>query len=510
MSASDPKPTLQKQVTDVNQNQGDEVVGVAVICRRARMIALASVAVSGFFHPLTVHAHSPVLVDRTISESRVASPARGYWDLPGYGMAFDFKPASVDVYDHAGDVCWRDTEHGGMQAAIELVPFFATNASGSLAFFASAPDGTRYQPQSMAGMPIACTAAIDRLNPTYIFDAVVASLTEFYPFAREHHVSWSGRANRLRPRIAQAKTESDLLAALSALFQNVEDPHTSISGTINGKPFRIRSFRGDDFRELNRQFSRQRQYDNFLDWVFGSWMPGERRQAAATLLTGTYRQALGGALVWGRLKGDVGYLALNEMTGFGADTDLESERARLRPALDLALTDLKDTRALVLDISHNLGGEDEVSADIAARFADKVRPAYSKQAFHDGSVQRFDIVPYDGVSYRKPVYMLTSELTASAAEVFALRMRQLPNVIQVGESTQGIFSDATEKGLPNGWILSMSTEIYRDPGGQTYEGCGLAPRIRYQVVGLKPATGDYGNAIRKAGAMAASQHLTGL
>lgn len=210
------------------------MVGLAAVRRHARKIALASVAVSGFFHALPAHAHQPGPIDRTISESRVASPVRGYWDLPGYGMTFDFQPASVDVYDHAGDVCWRDTEHAGLRAAIELVPFFGTNASGSLAFFASSPDGTRYQPQSMAGMPIACTAVLDRTNPRYIFDAIAASLMDFYPFAREHHVNWSDRANQLRPRIAQAKTEQDLLAVLSALFENVEDPHTSISGTING------------------------------------------------------------------------------------------------------------------------------------------------------------------------------------------------------------------------------------------------------------------------------------
>ncbi|QNK01860.1 S41 family peptidase [Dyella telluris] len=473
------------------------------------MIALASVAAFGSFHSLPMRAHSPDLILRTISENRVTPPARGYWDLPSYGMAFDVKPSSVDVYDHAGGLCWRDTEYSGMQAATELIPFFTTSASGSLTSFASSPDGTRYQPHRMAGMPIACTGTMDRTNPEYIFDAVSASLTEFYPFAREHHVNWSERATRLRPRILQARTEQDLLAVLSALFQNVEDPHTSISGQINGKPFRLRSFRGDDFRALNQKFSLQRQYNNFLSWVIDSWMPGERRQAAATLLPGTHRQALGSALVWGKLTGNVGYLAINEMTGLGADTDIEGERTRLRPALDLALTDLKDTSALVLDISHNLGGDDEVSADIAARFADKVRPAYSKQAFHGGQVQRFDIVPHDGVCYRKPVYMLTSELTASAAEVFALRMRQLPNVIQVGEPTQGIFSDATEKGLPNGWILSMSTEIYRGPGGQTYEGLGLPPRIHFQVIGLKPSTGDYGDAIRKAGALAAGEYGAG-
>jgi len=70
-----------------------------------------------------------------------------------------------------------------------------------------------------------------------------------------------------------------------------------------------------------------------------------------------------------------------------------------------------------------LGGDDEVSADIAALFADKVRPAYSKQAYRNGVMQQFEIIPHRAVCYHKPVYLLTSELTASAAEVFAMRMR---------------------------------------------------------------------------------------
>ncbi|WP_266183234.1 S41 family peptidase [Dyella humicola] len=474
--------------------------------RSACMTFLASIAMLGASYSKATDTHSPQPIDRTISGNSVALPARGYWDLPSYGMAFDFKPSSLDIYDRAGDLCWRDSQHSGMQAANGLVPFFAKSASGSLVFFASAPDGTQYRPRPVTAMPAACTGSMNRTTPQYIFDAVAASLTELYPFTREHHVSWSDRAARLRPRIAAAQTEQDLLAVLAALFQGVEDPHTSVSGQVDGKPFRLRTFRGRDFRELSGAFSQQRRYDNFLDWVFRGWMPGEYRQAAATLLPGTHHQALGSALIWGKLEGNVGYLAINEMTGFGRDSDIEGERSLLGPALDQALTDLKGTRALVLDISHNLGGDDEVSADIAARFADKVRPAYSKQAFRDGAVQRFETIPHHGVCYRKPVYLLTSELTASAAEVFAMRMRQFPNVIQVGEPTQGVFSDATEKGLPNGWILSMSTEIYRDPDGRNYEGVGLGPWVHYQVVGVEPSAGDYGDAIRKTGALAAKQH----
>jgi C-terminal processing protease CtpA/Prc len=78
--------------------------------------------------------------------------------------------------------------------------------------------------------------------------------------------------------------------------------------------------------------------------------------------------------------------------------------------------------------------------------------------------------------------------------------------MQVGEPTQGVLSDATEKALPNGWVLSMSTEIYRDPQGRNYEGIGLTPQVHYQVIDVKPAGGDYADAIRKAGALAARQH----
>lgn len=481
--------------------------GLAAIRLYARITLLASMAALGSPYSKAVDAQSPQKIERTITSNSVTMPARGYWDLPSYGMAFDFKLSSVTIYDHADGLCWRDSQYFGMQGANDLTPFFAKTTSGSLIFFASGPDGTRYHPKSIAAIPAACTVSINRTTPQYIFDAVVASLAELYPYSREHRVNWADRGARLRPRIAAAKSSQDLRDVLAELFRGVEDPHTSISGQIGGKPFRLRTFRGRDFRELSGAFSSQSGYDNFLDWVFDRWMPGQYRQAAAVLLPGTHHQALGNALVWGKLDGDVGYLAINEMTGFGQGADVEGERSLLGPALDQALTDLKGTRALVLDVSHNLGGDDEVSADIAARFADKVRPAYSKQAFRDGTIQQFEITPHLGVCYRKPVFLLTSELTASAAEVFAMRMRQLPNVVQVGEPTQGVFSDATEKGLPNGWVLSMSTEIYRDPLGRNYEGIGLAPQVPFHVIGVTSSEGDYGDAIRKAGALAAKQDL---
>jgi len=302
----------------------------------------------------------------TIQRGEVARLAQGRWDLPSYGMLFDFRAHEVSVYDRAGGLCWHDTEYVDTKSVNDLVPFVASGSSPSSLLFASSQDGTQYHTESVSMLPPACTEVQDRTSPLYIFNVVTASLLELYPFAHEHGVDWAERTSRLRPRMASVHSEVELLAVLMELFRGVEDPHTSLAGNIDGKPFRLRTFRGQDFQVLEAAYLRQSQYDIFLDWFFKRWKPSELDQASAALEPGTRRQAFDSRLVWGKLKGNIGYLAINEMAGFGQDRDLAEDRSLLGPALDQSLADLKDTRALVLDISHNLGGDDEIASDIAA------------------------------------------------------------------------------------------------------------------------------------------------
>ena len=89
------------------------------------------------------------------------------------------------------------------------------------------------------------------------------------------------------------------------------------------------------------------------------------------------------------------------------------------------------------------------------------------------------------------MFLLTSDITLSAGEVFALYMRALPNVRHVGETTRGAFSDTTNKPLPNGWTLVLPSEIYRDPEGQSYEVRGLPPQHRFEVFPRDDLTGGH-------------------
>jgi C-terminal processing protease CtpA/Prc len=60
-------------------------------------------------------------------------------------------------------------------------------------------------------------------------------------------------------------------------------------------------------------------------------------------------------------------------------------------------------------------------------------------------------------------------------------MRALPNVVHLGEATDGSLSDELWKTLPNGWTLSLSNEIYLDSDGVLWEGRGIQPEILLPV-----------------------------
>ena len=81
--------------------------------------------------------------------------------------------------------------------------------------------------------------------------------------------------------------------------------------------------------------------------------------------------------------------------------------------------------------------------------------------------------PRGDFQYLAPVFVLTSNQTASAAEVFTLAMRALPQVTLVGESTQGGLSDQLDKQLSNGWPASVANEYYLTPQGESFEATGI-------------------------------------
>ena len=110
--------------------------------------------------------------------------------------------------------------------------------------------------------------------------------------------------------------------------------------------------------------------------------------------------------------------------------------------------------------------------------------AYSKQARNDPAdltswtrEQPSVVAPTDRPGFHGALVELIGIQSVSAAETFtqALLGRR-PEVVRIGENTQGVFSDVLMRKLPNGWIFGLPNERFlTDERG--YDGPGIAPHV---------------------------------
>ena len=85
--------------------------------------------------------------------------------------------------------------------------------------------------------------------------------------------------------------------------------------------------------------------------------------------------------------------------------------------------------------------------------------------------------PQGDTQFTGPIVLLTCDSVFSGGEIFALAMKQLPNVTIIGDHTNGIFSYQLEKKLSNGWRYCLSYQKYFSPDMVCYEGKGVPPDI---------------------------------
>ncbi|MEZ5244121.1 MAG: S41 family peptidase [Acidimicrobiales bacterium] len=181
-----------------------------------------------------------------------------------------------------------------------------------------------------------------------------------------------------------------------------------------------------------------------------------------------------GSVAWGHLDAGTGYLMMVAFHGISADDDAAADLAALRTALDEAIADLDDVDRLVVDMRFNGGGYDDLAAVAAGYFVDDPTPAYRKWAHAqpDAFVQTVVIEP-EAAFFEGAVAVVTSPITASAAEVFTLAMTEVADAAVVGSPSFGEFSDAIDWVLPDGTEFTLSMENYTDLDGANHEATGI-------------------------------------
>jgi len=176
---------------------------------------------------------------------------------------------------------------------------------------------------------------------------------------------------------------------------------------------------------------------------------------------------------YGKIKDkNVGYIYMNALEEANPDK------------IDDVVAALKEYEAIIFDIRNNGGGTDSFSKRIAGAFADGRHLSYTVQTRNGSEHGDFDekkefyAEPVGDNQYLKPVMILTDRYTVSAAEIFLLHMKEFKQVVQIGDSTSGDFSDtSSDRFLPNGWLYGYSIMQFLLPDGSSLDGIGHVPDV---------------------------------
>lgn len=410
--------------------------------------------------------------------NRPVSELQGVWRSQGYGYVARFARDGARLYHVAGGFCYPDTRPRDEWS--DIFALYRSMGSDRVAF-SSTPGQTRFVFDRLPALPQACANGTQWSRPR-IASLVAATFADLYPSFEERGIDWCARVAAAEPAFARITDDTALFDAIVSLLAGVEDPHVELHAKVSGVD---RSYEPGDGITLPRVRSAGEQ----------EWQRAYRRGILDTVLQGKGRQSGNDRILWGRV-GDIGYLNLLGMGRFSA-TGSWGNMGPLDTALDEVMTGFDGARAVIVDISNNRGSGDRIAQHIAGRFTDTRRLAYTKIGFgaKDAEQQPFYVEPSRRARYLGPVYLLTSDITLSAAEVFGLYMRALPNVTHVGDTTRGAFSDVINKPLPNGWSLDISAEVYRDPDGQSYEARGLPPKLKREVFPPNDLFGGHARAV---------------
>lgn len=146
-------------------------------------------------------------------------------------------------------------------------------------------------------------------------------------------------------------------------------------------------------------------------------------------------------------------------------------------AYDNAIRFLKDGDAAIIDLRHNGGGSPEAVQYLISHFLPADKPIVT---FYMGAskVDRFKSLASlpAGRLVGKPLYVLTSGMTASAAEEFAGHVAGFKLGEVIGDTTAGAgFRNAFFPAV-GGYVISVSTgRAVLASTGKDWEGVGIAP-----------------------------------
>ncbi len=431
----------------------------------------------------------PCLIGTGLGMSSCTGPAegefvtpKGVWRSDGSGFLLDVSARKVTEYDVTATTCLKtDVER---RRSIGRANGWTFDRDRQRLIERDGPEPFFLPYYRVLELPRACLRPV----PNTVggnFEHFAALFQAHYAFFDLYGVNWEYRVQMARERLRPDLSDAELLEVFAAMLVGIRDGHVSIIAELSGDRVR-HSPANDTYHNLIMDRSgliarvdEQKYQSLALEYL--------KQNVRQDILSGKSEADELDLVQYGILDGNVGYLAILGLAGFSGngDDDPRADYVALEGTLDDVFQYFAEAnvKAVIVDISFNSGGFAFAAKQVASRFTEVALPGISYQRCdaRDVVVQSDTLDPSPGPGFHGPTYLVTSPATLSAGEHMALYMRGLPNVVHIGEPTNGILSEVLEKELPNGWIVGLSSHIARDQRGVSWEGIGIPPHISQPI-----------------------------
>ncbi|MGB0521505.1 MAG: S41 family peptidase [Flammeovirgaceae bacterium] len=313
-------------------------------------------------------------------------------------------------------------------------------------------------------------SASETHQPIKNFEHLWKTFDERYANFQLKQINWQKIYEQYRPMVHEQTTNQELFEICCKMLQALHDGHVTLQTDFDGEE----KFCGPPYTfKLEDEFPSKKDQDNLTQVILTELQKqGFSKPIPIPLNDEIHVQYA--------VSERYGYFRIDDMEGFFPGL--------LNRALDQSMQAFEGKQGLIIDLRFNGGGWDFISYQIAGRFTQEQIVGHYKQTRKKGTntfkkMKTWWLKPKGDIQFTSPVVVLTSDFTASAAEVFLLAMKQLPQVLLVGDTTEGIFSDMYEFRLPNGWRASLSHQQFFSANMVNYEGKGIKPD--YPVINTK-------------------------
>lgn len=456
---------------------------------------------------LTHRGIAQTLYPTTVRENSVTyvnSSIRGIWKSIGDNYLLEADQEKINLFSTTSKHCYRETNDYLTDLLNTKAAFSLNKTNDTLSVFYQDFDEKTRQLQTenkyyrLRELPKNCTTLTEeqKENPEFLFDLFWLTLQENYAFTAERNLNWNQIYRDFRPKISPQTTPYDLFEVMGQIVTLTRDQHTKIISEEG----QTKQYSGVPSARLLKESFEQQDNIKTFDLYINEFFYTNYQHISNDLLAGKGKKGANGKIEWGDLTPTIGYIHVHSLARFAAN---ELSRKQHIDTLDFYMAQVmksfQDKKAIIVDVSFNFGGYDAAGLTIAGYFTKTPHHAYTTYKFQDGKFYKsteFRVNPAANYNFTKPVYLLTTDISRSAAESFAMQMKALPNVKTIGTNTLGILSDMLNKSIGN-YVLTTSNEEYITPGGKMYEVSGVDVDIKLAVFTKDNMFNGHRDAVKK-------------